>query len=271
METKTSPQPKKLKAGKRPTTLYLRLSHLALLNGALESNADWILLQATKSNLNSLSKGKMISRKKDRLFWGLPAIIQQKDLEFYKEQVGKLQQMGHNRWLVANWAHFRLFSRPPDAVIADYTFNVLNSHAALLLHEMGCQRVILSLENDQSNLKKLAPAVQRLTPLVTVFGWPSLFTSRLGLKPVKGSEIWGSKRNRLQHDRQSGLTSVRSDLPLCLFEHLNELEKMGVVDFVVDLRGQKFHRRQFYGFLQRLEKQRCPQGYSTFNYLGKLV
>ena len=70
MEAKTPPQPKKLKSGKQATTLYLRLSHLALLNGALESNAHWIILQATKSNLNSLSKGKMVSRKKNRLFWG---------------------------------------------------------------------------------------------------------------------------------------------------------------------------------------------------------
>jgi putative protease len=218
-----------------------------------------------------LSKGKMVSSKRNRLFWGLPAIIHQKDLEFYREQVGKLQQMGHNRWLVANWAHFLLFSRPPDAIIADYTFNVLNSHAAFLLNEMGCQRVILSLENDQNNLKKLAPAIQGLTPLATVFGWPSLFTSRLGLKPREGSAIWGSKRNRLQHDRQSGLTSVRSDRPLCLFEHLTELEKMGVVDFVLDLRGQKFHGREFYGLLRGLEEQRCPTDHSTFNYLGKLM
>ena len=271
METKTPPQPKKLKSDKQPRTLYLRLSHLALLNTALESNADWIILQATKSNLNSLSKGKMVSTKRNRLFWGLPAIIHQKDLEFFREQVGKLQQMGHNRWLVANWAHFRLFSRPPDAIIADYTFNVLNSHAAFLLNEMGCQRVILSLENDQNNLKELAPAIQGLTPLATVFGWPPLFTSRLGLKPREGSAIWGSKRNRLQHDRQSGLTSVRSDRPLCLFEHLIELEKMGVVDFVVDLRGQKLQSRQFYDLLRGLEEKRCPQAHSTFNYLGKLM
>jgi len=269
--TPPPPQPQKLKPDKQSTTLYLRLSHLALLNGALESNAHWIILQATKSNLNSLSKGKMVSSKRNRLFWGLPAIIHQKDLEFYREQVGKLQQMGHNRWLVANWAHFRLFSQPPDAIIADYTFNVLNSHAAFLLNEMGCQRVILSLENDQNNLKKLAPAIQGLTPLVTIFGWPSLFTSLLGLKPREGSTIWGSKRNRLQHDRQSGLTSVRSDRPLCLFEHLIELEKMGVVDFVLDLRGQKFHGREFHGLLRGLEEQRCPTDHSTFNYLGKLM
>ena len=271
VETTIPSKPSKGKSDKQSNTFYLRLSHLALLSVALESGADWILLEATKANLNSLSRRKMSSSKRSHLFWGLPAIIHQKDLDFYKEQVHLLQQRGHNRWLVANWAHFRLFSRPPDAIIADYTFNVLNSHAAFLLHEMGCQRVILSPENDRNNLTELVPAIQRLTPLATVFGWPPLFTSRLEVKPREGSVIWGSHNNRLQHSRQAELTSVRSDRPLCLFEHLIELSKIGVWDFVVDLRGQKFRSHELNNIMKGLERQRCPQPHSTFNYLGKLL
>ena len=259
------------KTEKQATTLYLRLSYLPLLNVALESGAHWILLQATRSNLNSLSKGKMASNKRDRLFWGLPAIIHQKDLEFFRNQIGILQRLGHNQWLVANWAHFRLFTRPPDAIIADYTFNVLNSHAAFLLNEMGCQRVIVSVENDRNNLAKLAAASQRPTPLATIFGWPSLFTSRLEIKPRPGSIIRDSKRIGLQHSRQAELTSVHSDRPLCLFEHLVDLGKLGVRDFVVDLRGQKRSRQEFYSLLKALERQQCPRPHSTFNYLRKLV
>jgi putative protease len=271
VETKTPPKISKGKTEKQTTTLYLRLSHLPLLNVALDSGADWILLQATRSNLNSLSKGKMASSKRSRLFWGLPAIIHQKDLEFFRNQIGILQRLGHNQWLVANWAHFRLFTRPPDGIIADYTFNVLNSHAAFLLNEMGCQRVILSVENDRNNLTKLAAAIQRLTPLATVFGWPSLFTSRLEIKPRQGSTIWGSNRIGLQHSRQAELTSVHSERPLCLFEHLVDLGKLGVRDFVVDLRGQKLRRQEFYSLLKAFERQQCPRPHSTFNYLRKLV
>ena len=271
IEKNIPPKTNKVKRDKQAPVIYLRLSHLALLNAALDSGADWIIMQATKSNLNSLSRRKMSSNKRSRLFWGLPTIIHQKDLEFYKKQVRILQQRGHNRWLVANWAHFRLFSRPPEAIIADYTFNVLNSHAAFLLDEMGCQRVILSLENDRNNLIKLVLAIQRLTPLVTVFGWPVLFTSRLVIKPREGSAIWGSKINRLEHSRQEELTTIRSDRPFCLFEHLLDLDKMGVRDFVVDLRGQKFHGHELNKIMKGLEGQRCPQPHSTFNYLGKLA
>ena len=271
MERKIPPRPTKTRSDKKTSTLYLRLSHLALLNAALDSGADWIILQATKSNLNSLSRRKMSSGKRSRLFWGLPAIIPQKDLEFYREQVRILQQRGHNQWLVANWAHFRLFSKPPEDIIADYTFNVLNSHAVFLLNEMGCQRVILSLENDRDNLLRLAPAVQRLTPLATVFGWPALFSSRLGVKPREGSVIWSSNKNRLQPSRQAELTEVRSDRPLCLFDHLLDLLKLGVRDFVVDLRGQKLQSHGLNNIMKGVDRQKCPQPHSTFNYLGKLI
>ena len=270
-ETKIPARSGKEKSDAQTTVLYLRLSHAHLLHLAFDSGADWILLQATKSNLNSFSKQKIPLNKKSRLFWGLPAIIQQKDLGFFKEQVGILQKMGHNQWLVANWAHFRLFSRPPDAIIADYTFNVLNSHAAYLLNEVGCQRVILSLENDRNNLAQLAPAIQKVTPLATVFGWPSLFTSRLDIKPREGSDIWDSNKNRLQHSRQGECTSVRSARPLCLFEHLLDLGKWGVRDFVVDLRGQKLRRQEFHNILKGFERQQCPKPHSTFNYLAKLM
>ena len=271
MENKLPAKARRGKSDKQTVTLYLRLSHLSLLKAALDSGADWIILQATKSNLNSLSRQKMVLGKRSRLFWGLPAIIHQKDLKFYKEQVHILQQRGHNRWLVANWAHFRLFSRLPDAIIADYTFNVLNSHAASLLTEMGCQRVILSLENDRNNLIKLAPAIQRLTPLATVLGWPALFSSRLRVKPREGSAIWDSKKDRLQLSRQGEITEARSDRPLCLFDYLPDLVKLGVRDFVVDLRGQKFQSHELNKIMKGLERQKCPQPHSTFNYLGKLM
>ena len=103
---------------------------------------------------------------RDRLFWALPPVIPDDDLPFFRDQIQRLQRTGHNRWLVANWAHFHLFAEPTEVLIADYTFNVLNSQASTLLKEMGCQALILSLENDRANLQKLVPAIQGITPLL---------------------------------------------------------------------------------------------------------
>ena len=179
--------------------------------------------------------------------------------------------MGYSRWVVANWGHLSLFTRPPELLMADYTFNVLNSQACSLLREMGCQLLILSLENDRDNLRKLVPAVQELTPLLTVYGWPPLFTSRLRIRGREGYAIRPSGRERLQHRWKAGLTPVRSDRPLCLLSHVPELRKLGVRDFVVDVRGQPLQPQEIHTVMKGVERQHCPQPHSTFNYLGKLV
>jgi putative protease len=251
--------------------LYLRISQLNLLDVSLHSAAQWILLQATKANLHSLSRRKLPPKKRDRFFWVLPAIIHDKDLDFYHEQVQRFQHMGFSRWVVANWGHLSLFTRPPELLMADYTFNVLNSQACSLLQEMGCQLLILSLENDRDNLRRLVPAMQGLTPLLTVYAWPPLFTSRLKIRGREGSAIRSSGRDRLQHRWRAGFTPVRSDRPLCLFNHIPELRKMGVKNFVVDVRGQPLQRQEIHTIMMRVERQHCPQPHSTFNYLGKLV
>ena len=264
-------KPKSKQGKDQQIVLYLRISQLNLLNVSLHSGAHWILLQATQANLLSLSQRKLPPKNRDRFFWVLPAIIHEKDLDFYHDQVGRFQQMGYSRWVVANWGHLSLFTRPPELLMADYTFNVLNSQACSLLQEMGCQRLILSLENDRDNLRKLVPAVQGLTPLLTVYGWPPLFTSRLRIRGREGYAIRPSGRERLQHRWKAGLTPVRSDRPLCLFNHVPELRKLGVRDFVVDVRGQTLQPQEIHAVMKRVERQHCPQSHSTFNYLGKLL
>ncbi len=131
--------------------------------------------------------------------------------------------------------------------------------------------MILSLENDRGNLRKLLPAVRGLTPMLTVYGWPPLFASRLKIRPRASVAIRGPGRDRFQHQRLAELTQVRSDRPLCLLEHLQELCTFGVKDFVVDLRGQRLQPKKLHSLMVEVRRQRCPQPHSTFNYLGKLV
>jgi putative protease len=259
------------KSSSQPSIIYLRLSNPKLLDGALDTSARWIIVQATQSNLYAILRRKLPPAKRDRLFWALPPVIPDDDLPFYRDQIHRFQQMGHSRWSVANWAHFRLFAEQPEMLMADYTFNVLNSQASTLLKELGCQALILSLENDRDNLRKLVPAIQGITPLLTVHGWPPLFVSRLKVKPRENLEIRGPSRECFQYRRRGSLTEVHSERPLCLLEHLNDLVKAGVRSFVVDLRGQRLRPNDLHTIMKDVQRQYCPRSHSTFNYLGKLV
>jgi histidine ammonia-lyase len=148
----------------RPVSLYLRLDDHRLLGAALEAGCQVVLLQATPETLRRLSSFP----RQQHLWLALPPVIHERELSLYREQVPRHQELGHNRWVVANWGHFPLFDRPPEMLLADLTFNVLNSQAAFLLHEVGCQGMILSLENDRANLQHLVRLIGGLNPLLTV-------------------------------------------------------------------------------------------------------
>jgi putative protease len=259
------------KGNDKPNTFYLRLSNLKLLHAAFDTSARWIIIQATQHNLHAMLRRKLPPGKRDRLFWALPAVIPDNDLPFYRDQIHRFQHKGYSRWLAANWGHFRLFTEPSEVLIADYTFNVLNSQASSLLKDMGCQALILSLENDRDNLRKLVPAIQGITPLVTVHGWPPLFISRLRIKPRENLAIRGPNREFFQYRRQGSLTEIHPERPLCLLEHLSDLGKLGVQGFVVDLRGQRLRPQDLSTIMKGVQRRYCPKPHSTFNYLGKLV
>ncbi|UCG13800.1 MAG: U32 family peptidase [Deltaproteobacteria bacterium] len=259
------------RSDRKPNTFCLLLSHHHLLNAALDSGATWVALQATRSNLHSVSRPKLPPARRDRFIWALPAIIQQQDLTFYRKQVRILQERGYNRWLVANWGHYRLFSSPPQMLVADHTFNVLNSQAGSLLQQLGCEYVILSLENDRRNLARILQSLPQSTPLVPIYGRPSLFTSRLEVRVRQRGSIKGPGKDSLRQKRQDRFTEVRPELPFCLFEHLQDLRKLGAVGFVVDLRGQNLQPEGLHAIMKNLRRRRCPQAHTSFNYLGQLV
>ncbi len=261
------PLPPATARSSRLPPLYLRIDDPRLLGTALETGVQGIFLQASRKALHRLQTRPG----KERIYWALPAVIQEEELPFYREQVRRCQEMGYSRWVVANWAHFRLFSQPPEVFIADVTFNVLNSQAAFLLHEAGCQGVILSLENDRANLQGLLPAVQALNPLLTVYGRPPLFTSRLRIKARSGEEIRSDGEEGLDHHGEAGLTLIRPLRPLCFLEYLKELRDLGVRGFVMDLRGDRPKPERVRSLVEAFRRERCPESSTTFNYLRRLV
>jgi putative protease len=251
----------------RVPPLYLRIDDPHLLGVALETGVQGIVLQASQ---------KALSRHpprpgKERIYWALPALIQEGELSFYRDQVGRWQEMGYSRWVVGNWAHFPLFSRPPEVLVADVTFNVLNSQAAFLLHETGCQGVILSLENDRANLRDLLPAIQALNPLLTVYARPPLFTSRLKIRTRPGEMIRSGGEEALDNDGRAGLTLLRPVRPLCLLAHLKELRDLGFRGFVIDLRGDRPKPERVRSLVEAVRRERCLESSTTFNYLRRLV
>ena len=251
----------------RPISLYLRLDDPRLVGAALQAGCQGVLLQATSETLRRHPPFPQ----QEPVWLTLPPVIHERELPLYREQVRRHQELGHNRWVVANWGHFPLFDRPPEMLLADLTFNVLNSQAAFLLHELGCRGMILSLENDRSNLQHLVRLIRELNPLLTIYGRPPLFTSRLKIRPRPGEVLRGADQESLEHESAAGVVLVRPSRPLCLFDHLRELRDLGMQGFVIDLRGFRLRAEKVRSLVEACRRERCPDSFTTFNYLRRLV
>jgi putative protease len=251
----------------RPISLYVRLDDPHLVGAALQAGCQGVLLQATPEGLRRLPP----LPRQERLWLALPPVIHERELPLYREQVRRFQELGQNRWVVANWGHFPLFDRPPEMLLADLTFNVLNSQAAFLLHELGCHGMILSLENDRTNLRHLVRLIRGLNPLLTIYGRPSLFTSRLKIGPRPGEVLQGADQESLEHESEAGVVLVRPCRPLCLFDYLPELREFGMQGLVIDLRGFRLRAEKVRSLVEACRRERCPNSFTTFNYLRRLV
>jgi putative protease len=250
-----------------PFALHLRLDDPRLLGAALDTGCQAVLLQATPETLRRPSPFP----RREHVILALPPVIHERELPLYREQVRLHQELGHERWVVANWGHFALFARPPEMLLADLTFNVLNSQAALLLHELGCGGMILSLENDRANLQHVVRLIRGLNPLLTIYGRPPLFTSRLKIRPRPGQTLQGADQEGLEHESNAGVVLLRPGRPLCLFDYLRELRDLGMRGFVIDLRGMRLRPERVRSLVEACRRERCPDSHTTFNYLRRLV
>ncbi|HYA03092.1 MAG TPA: hypothetical protein VEI04_08245, partial [Syntrophobacteria bacterium] len=125
-------------------------------------------------------------------------------------------------------------------------------------------------ENDRANLRDLLRAIQAFNPLLTVYGRPPLFTSRLKIRTRRGEPICGNG-DSLKYVGEAGLTLLRPLRPLCLLDHLRELRDLGIRGFVMDLRGDRPKPERVRSLVGAFRKERCPEASTTFNYLRRLV
>jgi len=131
--------------------------------------------------------------------------------------------------------------------------------------------MILSLESDRTNLKHLVRLIQGLNPLLTIYGRPPLFTSRLRIGPRPGEVLQGADQESLEHESEAGVVLVRPVRPLCLFDYLRELRDLGMQGFVIDLRGLRLRPEKVRSLVESFRRERCPDSFTTFNYLRRLV
>lgn len=248
--------------------LILKVSTYADLLKAFQSPAHWVLLTASRSNLEMLARKKLIPAHKSRFGWSLPPLMLEKEIDYYRAAVGWYQGKGFHTWELNNWGHFELLERDDHLqLIAGFRFNLRNAAALAQMHQAGCRWSVLSLEATREELQQLGREKTGSTPIVTVYAWPPLFTSRL-IPRLSEDKVLVSPRKEIYHFHKSAdHACIFADRPLNWMEQRQTLSAYGFRHFLLDMSdGPRAQADKFERLLNGFQRQRAEGPYSLFNF-----
>ena len=224
--------------GSRPSQqgLILKVGEVKALLQALDLPVQKVMITASPVNLERLSRIKLSARQKQRFCWSLPALIAEKQVEYFRAAVAWYSGKGFNDWELNNWAHFDLLGEIGGKIItAGYRLNLRNVVALQCMAELGCRQAVLSLEITRSELEHLAGGPWPLDPIVCVYGWPPLFASRLKPALDEGKPFFSPRKEPFIWRQRGELCFIYADQPFSWFSQLDFLRSKGFHTHLVDM------------------------------------
>ena len=186
-----------------------------------------------------------------QLVWALPPVIEENNLEFYRQSISALLQKGFNTWQIGHVGQLGFFGDKKEVVLAgDYTLNVLNSMAVSFLAARGLRNIQFSIETDRKNLAAILKHKHSIDIGVMLYGRPPLFTARLAPAYFRYKQPFISpKGEKFILDKRWGQVVALSENFYSLFPWLQDLHEMGVGYGVVDCNNLTFRSGTFEALL----------------------
>jgi len=227
--------------GRRTVPLFHRGEAMAAPAGA--AGTIFVLGRQNCSRLgNRPGRGMII---------GLPPIIDEADVGWYRKTCRRLVARGWHRWQIADLGQLELFDDPERLeLFSHYTLNVLNSLAARTLAEQGVGKIEVAVETDRDNLVALLAHCADLSLGLTVAGYLPLCIARVPADRLPARRLTSPRGEELQVVSRYGKTVViAADQPLDLRDRLVELGRLGLAFAVQDevCRPQPQRRRSASG------------------------
>ncbi|OPX19207.1 MAG: hypothetical protein BZ151_10485 [Desulfobacca sp. 4484_104] len=202
-----------------------------------------------------------------RLIWRLPLIILEAAVPRYRQAVTTLREAGCSQFMISNLGHLPLLAGGAVTIFSDYPLHCLNSWAFQALHDLGVERVTLSVEADRPTLKQLLSRVPAARLSSYLFAYLALMVSRV---PVLG-EI---KSRRLQSPRHENfrlvpdrdLNLLYPTVPYFLGKAVAELQRLGLGHFIVDLTQSGYPTREVATVVRQLARGRLAGASTAMNY-----
>lgn len=263
---------------------WLKTDSLKMLLSDLPFTPDRYLLSFNKQTVGQAGKMKGALGKKARMVtWALPPLIMENDLVRVHKQIQLLLRTGFRSFQLGHLSQKLFFKDEKVHLFVDYTTNLYNSQAVVMVGELGIGAVQAGIEMDRDSLKELlfgcrsGGAVsgneggKNIPVGLMVYGAPALYTSRLASDHLPyEKQILSPRDEPYLIKKKEGYTQTFPDKPFSLLPYLEELKEMGIRYVVVDISGGTNSKRELEDLDNRLRNSGRYSKLSTFNYLGRL-
>nr|WP_320010261.1 peptidase U32 family protein [uncultured Desulfobulbus sp.] len=226
---------------------WLKVSALEHARQRFPFQVSRVVLELNQANLErffSLSSSRIESFPY-QLVWALPQVMQEEQRAWQQQAIREVFERGSTGFQIGHIAQmgfFRELSHPHLEIFGDYSCNLLNSPALLQYQEAGLRGVQFSLETDRATLQEAltsrqgSPAGNNIDVGMYVYGRPPLFSARLDAPHFRGQRSFVSSRGeRYYIDRQPEAVYAYAHMNFSLLAYNEELARMGVNYFVVDV------------------------------------
>ena len=254
----------------RPGT-FIKLKTLNELKELSRATFSGVIIPLNSQNVRTAHRERgVIRRFRNRIYWNLKTIIQEHELEDFRRLIRELVPLGCAGFTVSNIAHFDLLKGIKGRLIAEYQLNVLNRQAMLMLTEMGCQAVEVSVETTEKNLNSLISGRTGAMPWMVVYSYLPLFTSRLIIKQdACKRNIISPMGEFFKAAKSDDMTIVRNVKPFSLAGFTKQLDLSGVMGKVIDFTTlpANINKREV---LDAFASSMVIPGTTTFNVFGNI-
>jgi putative protease len=225
------------------------------------------MLTATRPNLERLAKQRLSGVQKSRFAWSLPPLITDKNDQYYRLAVRWFCERDFNAWELNNWGQFDYFeNRVGLTLVSGCRFNVRNLAALAELAEAGCRGTVLSLEITREELQILGPSPLGTIPIVSLYSWPPLFTSRLVPGLAEHKPFRTPREETYFYEKRGENALIYADRPVNWLDHLPALRGYGFRSFLLDLSDGPTERMpNLERLLQGCRESKAEQPFSLFN------
>jgi putative protease len=248
--------------------LVVKVGDIHDVTRSLATGAKRVILSATRHNLERMVSRRLTPAQRDRFAWSLPALITDKDAEYYRPAVKWFLEKGFRTWEVNNWGHFDFFKHDSTVnLIAGARFNIRNRATSAALALEGCRWSVFSLEITGHELQDFARGPYSSIPIVTVYYWPPLFTSRLNPNIQEDKPFTTPRKDVYLMRKKGAFTFIYADRPVNWLGKLDLLRAYGYRYFLLDLsEGPLEQGSNLESVLEQFRRSRPDGPHDLFNF-----